>query len=107
MLVFSPEGLTNEYIERARAIRGGRVMEVESLTELEGLRFPLPFGRLEAFATSGGASTLPSTMLGRVRELRVPAREFLKRVRERGIVITETDWGGWWGPRGVRREEGS
>src|SRR5262249_49850447 len=31
--------------------------------------FPEPFGRMEAFQTSGGTSTLPDTYLGRVREL--------------------------------------
>jgi lysine 6-dehydrogenase len=68
-LVFSPEGLVNEYWETAAALRGGRRVELESLTEIEELRFPPPFGRLEAFVTSGGASTLPWTMAGRVREL--------------------------------------
>jgi lysine 6-dehydrogenase len=68
-LVFSPEGLINEYVERAAALRNGRPVELEPLTELEELEFPPPFGKLEAFATSGGASTLPSTMAGKVREL--------------------------------------
>ena len=68
-LVFSPEGLTNEYLEKAVVLRSGKVTEVESLTELEELNFPPPFGTLEAFATSGGASTLPFTMAGRVGEL--------------------------------------
>ncbi len=68
-LVFSPEGLINEYVEKVRVIREGRIVELEPLTELEELEFPPPFGRMEAFATSGGASTLPTTMLGRVREL--------------------------------------
>jgi lysine 6-dehydrogenase len=68
-IVFSVEGLINEYIERARVIRGGRVVEVESMTETEALDFPEPFGRMEAFQTSGGTSTLPETFLGRVAEL--------------------------------------
>lgn len=68
-LVFSVEGLINEYIERARIIRDGRIVEVESMTELEELSFPSPFERMEAFQTSGGTSTLPETFLGRVREL--------------------------------------
>ena len=68
-IVFSVEGLINEYVERARVIRGGRLVEVESMTELESLDFPEPFGRVEAFQTSGGTSTLPETFLGRVREL--------------------------------------
>jgi lysine 6-dehydrogenase len=68
-LVFSVEGLINEYIERARIIRGGEIVEVESMTEIESLDFPPPFGTMEAFQTSGGTSTLPETFLGRVREL--------------------------------------
>ncbi|HEX6182620.1 MAG TPA: saccharopine dehydrogenase C-terminal domain-containing protein [Pyrinomonadaceae bacterium] len=68
-MVFSVEGLINEYVERARVIRGGRVAEVESMTELESLDFPAPFGRVEAFQTSGGTSTLPETFLGTVQEL--------------------------------------
>jgi len=68
-MVFSVEGLINEYVERARVIRGGRVAEVESMTELESLDFPEPFGRMEAFQTSGGTSTLPETFLGKIQEL--------------------------------------
>ena len=68
-LVFSVEGLINEYVERARVVRGGRIVEVDSMTELEELEFPQPFGKMEAFQTSGGTSTLPETYLGRVREL--------------------------------------
>lgn len=68
-LVFSVEGLINEYIEPARVIRDGRVTIVESMTEIESLAFPEPFGKMEAFQTSGGTSTLVDTFLGRVREL--------------------------------------
>jgi lysine 6-dehydrogenase len=68
-LVFSVEGLINEYIERARVIRDGKIVEVDSMTELEALDFPAPFGTMEAFQTSGGTSTLPETFLGRVRQL--------------------------------------
>lgn len=68
-LVFSVEGLINEYIERARVLRGGQVVEIDSMTELEELEFPAPFGKLEAFQTSGGTSTLVDTYLGQVREL--------------------------------------
>ncbi|HVS32724.1 MAG TPA: saccharopine dehydrogenase C-terminal domain-containing protein [Thermoanaerobaculia bacterium] len=68
-LVFSVEGLINEYVERARVIRDGKITEVDSMTEIESLDFPPPFGRMEAFQTSGGTSTLPETFLGRVKEL--------------------------------------
>ncbi|MGZ7040002.1 MAG: saccharopine dehydrogenase family protein, partial [Thermoanaerobaculia bacterium] len=49
--------------------RGGRIVEVESMTEIEALDFPSPFGTMEAFQTSGGTSTLPETFLGKVQEL--------------------------------------
>ncbi len=67
-LVFSVEGLINEYIETVRVIRGGEIVEVESMTELETLEFE-NFPALEAFQTSGGTSTLPETFLGELREL--------------------------------------
>lgn len=67
-LVFSVEGLINEYIEAARVIRDGKIAEVESMTELESLSFE-GFPPLEAFQTSGGTSTLPDTFLGKIREL--------------------------------------
>ncbi|MEO7539930.1 MAG: saccharopine dehydrogenase C-terminal domain-containing protein [Pyrinomonadaceae bacterium] len=67
-LVFSVEGLINEYIEPARVTRDGLITEVESLTEIEELTFD-NFPPLEAFQTSGGTSTLPDTFLGKIREL--------------------------------------
>ncbi len=67
-IVFSVEGLINEYVETARVIRGGEILEVESMTELETLAFD-NFPALEAFQTSGGTSTLPETFLGKIKEL--------------------------------------
>lgn len=68
-IVFSVEGLINEYVERARVVRDGEIVDVESMTELESLEFAPPFERMEAFQTSGGTSTLPDTFAGRVRQL--------------------------------------
>ncbi len=68
-LVFSVEVLINEYVERARVIRNGKITTVRSMTEVEPLEFPQPFGTMEAFQTSGGTSTLPETFFGRVQEL--------------------------------------
>ncbi|HYO78675.1 MAG TPA: saccharopine dehydrogenase C-terminal domain-containing protein [Thermoanaerobaculia bacterium] len=68
-MVFSVEGLINEYVEPARVIRDGKVAIVDSMTELEMLDFPEPFGVMEAFQTSGGTSTLVETFLGKVRDL--------------------------------------
>ena len=67
-LVFSVEGLINEYIEVARVIRDGKIVEVPSMTELESLAFD-GFPPLEAFQTSGGTSTLPDTFSGKIKHL--------------------------------------
>jgi len=68
-VVFSTEGLVNEYKESVVCLRDGELVTLPSLDELEFVQFPEPFGRLEAFTTSGGASTLPSTFMGRVANL--------------------------------------
>jgi lysine 6-dehydrogenase len=67
-LGFSVEGLINEYLGKARVLRGGELVEVDTMTEVESLEFPT-FGQLEAFHTSGGSSTLPETFKGKVKEL--------------------------------------
>ncbi len=68
-LVFSVEGLINEYVEPCMVLRNGKVTYEEPLTGFEQIDFPPPFGRLEAFNTSGGSSTLPLTYEGRVNNL--------------------------------------
>ncbi|MDH5680919.1 MAG: saccharopine dehydrogenase NADP-binding domain-containing protein [Spirochaetota bacterium] len=68
-ITWSVHGLINEYIEKARILRNGKLVEVESLTELETLDFDEPFGRMEAFVTSGGTSTLPLSFEGKIDEL--------------------------------------
>lgn len=69
MLLFNPVGLVNEYKELPVVIRQGKVQRAAPLDELEEIEFPEPFGKLEAFNTSGGTSTLPQTLLGKVQEL--------------------------------------
>ncbi len=59
-LVFSVEGLINEYAEPARILRNGKLTTIEPLTELETFKIS-DFSELEAFHTSGGTSTLPET----------------------------------------------
>lgn len=68
-LIFSVEGLINEYVEPCVAIRNGKIVTEDPLVGFEELTFPEPFGKLEAFNTSGGTSTLPQTYLGKVNEL--------------------------------------
>jgi len=69
MLVFSVEGLINEYLEPAEVIRDGKVKLVEAMADLEEIEFPQPFGKVEAFNTSGGISTLTRMFEGKVAAL--------------------------------------
>ncbi|MGY5859985.1 MAG: saccharopine dehydrogenase C-terminal domain-containing protein [Candidatus Thorarchaeota archaeon] len=68
-LIFSVEGLINEYVEPCEAIRDGKLVIEDPLVGFEEITFPEPFGKLEAFNTSGGTSTLVHTYLGKVNEL--------------------------------------
>jgi lysine 6-dehydrogenase len=68
-LVFSPEGLANEYFEPALVIEDGELRQVPSLTGWERVYVGAPLGTLEAFHTSGGSSTMVETLLGRVKTL--------------------------------------
>lgn len=65
---FSIHGLLNEYLEDAREIRDGKIVSVRSLEECEELEFE-GLGKFEAFITSGGASTTPTTLLDKVKRL--------------------------------------
>jgi lysine 6-dehydrogenase len=60
-LVFSLDGLINEYVEPALILDHGNIIQKPSLTELETIQFPPPYNKMEAFLTSGGCSTLPHT----------------------------------------------
>lgn len=67
-LLFSAEGLVNEYEGEAHFLRDGKVTPVPALSELEEKEIP-SLGRLEAFVTSGGLSTMPWTFAGKLRVL--------------------------------------
>lgn len=65
-LLFHINGLTNEYYGTTVLLIDGELTEVEGLTGYERLTIP-PLGELEAFITTGGASTAPWTFRGKVR----------------------------------------
>ncbi len=69
ILVFSVEGLINEYLEPVEVIRDSKINLVEAMADLEEIEFSKPFGKMEAFNTSGGVSTLTQMFEGKVREL--------------------------------------
>ena len=93
-LVFSVEGLINEYVEPARILRKGKLITLEPLTEPEEFRMP-GFAPLVAFHTSGGTSTLPESFEGRVGEcfektLRYPGHfDLLCELKELGLFSSE------------------
>jgi lysine 6-dehydrogenase len=68
-LVFSPEGLANEYSEPALVIEDGAPARAPPLTGWERLMVGPPFSALEAFHTSGGSSTLVETLNGQAEAL--------------------------------------
>ena len=67
LMTFNFEGLVNEYSGMAEFLRGGEIVEVPCIEELEFVDFPPPLGRLEAFTTSGGTSTCPWTFKGKLK----------------------------------------
>lgn len=78
-MVFSVEGLINEYCEPAMILRKGKMTRIEPLSEPENFEihgFPV----LEAFHTSGGTSTMVETFAGRVGEC------FEKTIRYKGTL---------------------
>jgi lysine 6-dehydrogenase len=93
-LVFSVEGLINEYSEPAKVLRGGEIVTVEPLTEVEAFHME-GFPELEAFHTSGGTSTLPETFQGQVGEcfektLRYPGHvDKLRTLYDLGLFSNE------------------
>ncbi|MBZ5656835.1 MAG: saccharopine dehydrogenase NADP-binding domain-containing protein [Acidobacteriia bacterium] len=93
-LVFSVEGLINEYVEPARILRRGKLTTIEPLTEPEEFHMN-GFAPLVAFQTSGGTSTLPETFEGRVGEcfektLRYPGHyDLLCELKDLGLFSNE------------------
>jgi len=93
-LVFSVEGLINEYVEPARILRRGKLTTIEALTEPEEFHMN-GFSPLVAFHTSGGTSTLPETFEGRVGEcfektLRYPGHyDLLCELKELGLFSSD------------------
>lgn len=93
--LFSTEGLINEYVEPVRILRNGEIQAIEPLTEIEDIEFPAPYGKLEAFTTSGGVSTLVDTYKNRLKNLdyktiRYPGHcEEIKKLQKEGKLTKE------------------
>ena len=66
-ILFNVGGLTNEYFGDAEILRDGKLVKIRTFTELEDIEFDAPVGRCEAFVTSGGTSTCPRTLEGKIQ----------------------------------------
>lgn len=67
-MVFSAEGLINEYWESCVILESGEKKTVQPMTAIEALEFD-GLGEFEAFYTSGGTSTLPDTYRTKIKFL--------------------------------------
>jgi lysine 6-dehydrogenase len=91
---FHINGLTNEYDGQALFLRDGHRVPVDTLTEVETLDFG-ELGPLEAFVTSGGTSTVPYSLEGRVavyenKTLRYPGHlDAFRAFKELGLFDEE------------------
>ncbi len=90
---FHLNGLTNEYDGTVPLLRGGRIVELEALSDPRPIELE-PFGTMEAFIAAGG-STAPWTFQGRLerfetRVLRLPGHaDRFRAYRELGLFDLE------------------
>lgn len=66
---WSAERVIDDYTHAVRLIEDGHIKEYEPLSRDERIRFPEPFGEMEAFCTAGGLSTLTDQLVGTVHTL--------------------------------------
>ncbi len=91
-IVYSLEGALDYYTTPSWVLRNGKPVQVDALSEVEPVEFPEPVGRLEAFHTGGGISTMPFAYEGKVRvmeykTLRYPGHVSIMRpIRELGLL---------------------
>jgi lysine 6-dehydrogenase len=91
-IVYSLEGVLDYYTSPSWILRDAHLETVEALSELEFVEFPEPVGRLEAFHTGGGISTMPWDFEGRIptmeyKTLRYPGHaEIMRVIRHLGLL---------------------
>ncbi len=95
-MVFSAEGLINEYWEPCLILKDGKKKIVPPMSEVESLEFD-GIGQFEAFYTSGGTSTLPETFAGEIsfldyKTIRYPGHcEKFRTMLEIGMASREPE----------------
>jgi lysine 6-dehydrogenase len=100
-IVYSMEGVLDYYTTPVLVLEGGEVVEKDALSGIESVDFPEPVGRLEAFLTAGGISSMPYRYRGEIpsmtyKTLRYPGHaDLMKAIRSLGLLDTEpVDVGG-------------
>ncbi len=89
------DGLIRSYSGDCSIIRNGEYVKVPPLSDLEEIEFPKPIGRLEAFSTSGGITTLSKTMFGKVEHLDFKTIQYpghceqIRLIKELGLLDSE------------------
>lgn len=91
-IVYSLEGALDYYTTPSWILRDGKPTQVGALSALEPIDFPAPVGRLEAFHTGGGISTMPWGYAGKIntmeyKTLRYPGHvAIMHPIRELGLL---------------------
>ncbi|HEU6450433.1 MAG TPA: saccharopine dehydrogenase C-terminal domain-containing protein [Gemmatimonadaceae bacterium] len=91
-IVYSLEGVLDYYTTLSWVLRDGKRTKVKALSELETVEFPEPVGKLEAFHTAGGLSTMADRYEGKVptmeyKTLRYPGHaHIMEAIRELGLL---------------------
>jgi len=94
-IVYSIEGVLDYYTTLSWIVRNGRRTQVKALSEIEPVEFPTPVGRLEAFHTAGGLSTMAFRYEGKIPEmeyktLRYPGHaKAMETIRDLGLLGLE------------------
>jgi lysine 6-dehydrogenase len=94
-IVYSLEGVLDYYTTLSWVLRGGKRTQVKALSEREPIDFPAPVGRLEAFHTAGGLSTMAFRYEGKIptmeyKTLRYPGHaHIMEAIRDLGLIDQE------------------
>jgi lysine 6-dehydrogenase len=94
-IVYSLHGVLDYYTTASWVLRDGEPRQVEALSEVESIDFPPPVGRLEAFHTAGGLSTMAWSYQGRLdsmeyKTLRYPGHaDKMRTIRDLGLLELE------------------
>jgi lysine 6-dehydrogenase len=91
-IVYSLEGVLDYYTTLSWVLRDGQRTQVRALSEVELVDFSNPVGRLEAFHTAGGLSTMAFRYEGTIptmeyKTLRYPGHaRIMEAIRELGLL---------------------